>query len=176
MTGLTGGDRRRHRGVARDAERGTRDARGAELEAADVQIGGAVTARAVAVEAADRHVITRGADQGDVDEGPDRRAVTGEAAGHALVRARDGVERVITRGRVALRALGAGRNVVRGFAAWGHVAEKRRCRGMAADAVARGRMDRVPRGRAGIAGRGRRADEHAAVRRGPATGLTAGPR
>src|SRR5437762_7463546 len=41
-------------------------------------IAGGVTARAVAIEVADRHVIAGRADQGDVDEGPDRGTVTGQ--------------------------------------------------------------------------------------------------
>src|SRR5439155_5332924 len=101
VTGLTGGDGRRHRGVACDAERGTRDARGAELEAARIHIGRGVAARAVAVEAADRHVVARVGDEGDVGEGRgDRRTVTGETPGDALVRAGDGVGRVVARGGV----------------------------------------------------------------------------
>src|SRR2546430_73974 len=113
VAGLTGWDRPGHRRMAGDAERGTGDVRGAELEAAGIHIRRGVAAGAVAVQAADRHVIAGRGDYGDVDEGPDRGAVTGQTPGHALVGAGDGVERVITRGRVALRARGAGRNVVR---------------------------------------------------------------
>src|SRR5205807_8693382 len=48
-------------GVTGRVERGTRDARGAELEAAATRshIGRRVTARAVAVEAAERNVVAR---------------------------------------------------------------------------------------------------------------------
>src|SRR5438874_10040029 len=48
------------------------------------------TARAVAIEAADRHVVAGVADDRDVGKGPgDHRTVTGEAPGHTLVGAGD---------------------------------------------------------------------------------------
>src|SRR5438094_3182472 len=46
------------------------------------------------IEAADRHVVAGVADDRDVGKGPgDHRTVTGEAPGHTLVGAGDGVER-----------------------------------------------------------------------------------
>src|SRR5437016_13094018 len=85
MTGHAAADRRRHRGVAGDRERWIRDARRPEPEATGVHIGRGVAARAVAIERADRHVITRRGDEGHVDEGPDRRAMAAEAAGRTLL-------------------------------------------------------------------------------------------
>src|SRR5258706_14842590 len=68
------------------------------------------------VEVADREVIAGRRDHGDVGKGRvHRRAVTGEAPGHALVRAGGRVEHVAARGRVALPARRSGWNVVRGL-------------------------------------------------------------
>src|SRR5205814_10480852 len=92
-----------------------REVRGAEVATTGVHILGAVTARAVAIEAADRDVIGGRRDRGDVEERRvHRRAVTGQAPGHTLVRAGGRVEPVVARGRVALRARRTGRNVLRG--------------------------------------------------------------
>src|SRR6202035_4028001 len=110
---------RRDGGVTGDRERRSRDARRPELEATGVHIGRGVAARAVAVESADRDVIASGpADDRDrvagwrSGERPRARAVTGEAPAHALVRAGDGVERVVARGGVALRAHGGSWDVI----------------------------------------------------------------
>jgi len=73
--------------------------------------------------------------------------VAGETPRDALVRARDRVERVIARGRVALRARGAGRNVVRGLGVTGLVGREGGRRGMAAVAVPARGMVLVERGR-----------------------------
>src|SRR5207237_6103854 len=59
VTGLTGGDPRGHRGVAGDRERRSGQARAAELEATCIDIARRVTARAVAVEAGERDVVAR---------------------------------------------------------------------------------------------------------------------
>src|SRR5215468_3829041 len=87
VTGLT---RRHHRGYRRVAgtiECRRIDVRRTELEASRVHVGGRVTARAAAVEAADRDVVVaRPADDGDrvgrwrPGEGSSACAVTGEAA------------------------------------------------------------------------------------------------
>src|SRR5205823_9517839 len=104
--------------MAGDGECGTRDVRGAELETTGVHILGAVTARTVAVEAANRDVIGGGPDDRDVGEGPgDGRAVAGEAARHALVRAGGRVGGVVARGGVAGRARRGSRDTIRGLAA-----------------------------------------------------------
>src|SRR5205807_6231436 len=82
-----------------------RSARAAELEAARAHVRGAVTARAVAVEGAERKVVARVGDEGDVGEGRrHRRAVAGEAPRHALVRPGDRVRREVDRGGVELPA------------------------------------------------------------------------
>src|SRR6516164_517968 len=65
VTGLTGRDRRAHGGVAGDAEGRGADARRTDVEAAGVDVGGRVAARAVAVERAVREVIARCGDDGD---------------------------------------------------------------------------------------------------------------
>jgi len=96
--------------------------------------------------------------------------VTGEAPGHALVGARDRVERVIAHGRVALGARRAGRNVIRGLGVAGLIAGKGRRGRVAGAALARGRMGLVVRGGARIPPGGRGADEHADVGRGLVTG------
>src|SRR5262250_168500 len=63
VTGLAGGGRRRYGRVAGGIERRRIDVRRAELEATGVHVGDRVTARAAAVEAADRDVVvTRPAD------------------------------------------------------------------------------------------------------------------
>src|SRR5260370_315871 len=104
VTGRAAADRRRDGGVSGDREGRSGDARGTELEATGIHIRRAVAARAVAIETADREVIAGRADQGDVEERPDRRTVTGEAAGDALVRAGDGGQRIAAGGGVAPRA------------------------------------------------------------------------
>src|SRR5437762_13992261 len=109
-------------------------------------IAGGVTARAVAIEVADRHVIAGRADQGDVDEGPDRGTVTGQTPAHTLVRAGDGIQRIVARGGVALCARRRGRNMVRGLGGAGHIAGKGRRRRVAAVAVAARWMVLVRRG------------------------------
>jgi len=91
------------------------DTRGADEEAAGVDVGCRVTARAIAVEAAERDVVAWGRNHRDVDERPDRRTVARQAAGHALVDAGNGVERVVARRRMALATRRRGRNVVRRF-------------------------------------------------------------
>src|SRR6184192_4582898 len=100
-------------GVTGRVERRTRDARRAELEAPRIDVARRVTARAVAIEAAERNVVARIGDEGDVGEGRrHRRAVAGEAPRHALVGPGDRVGRVVARGGVALRARGGGWNVI----------------------------------------------------------------
>src|SRR5215470_19044354 len=75
VTGLTGGDCRRHGGVTRDAEGRRIDARRTQLEASRVDVGDRVATRAVAVESPDRDVVPRTRDHGDVREWTDRRTV-----------------------------------------------------------------------------------------------------
>src|SRR5262249_51211137 len=97
------------------------DVRGAGLEPAEFGVGGGVTARAVAVEAADRDVITRQPGDGNgvarwrSGERSSARSVTGETTAHALVDTGDGVRREVTRGSVALGTGGGGRDVVGGL-------------------------------------------------------------
>src|SRR5438067_5680633 len=136
-------------GVTGRVERRTRDARRAELEAARIDVARGVAARAVAVEAAERNVVARIGDEGDVAErSVHRRAVAGEAARHALVGAGDRVERVVARGGVALRAGRAGRDMVRRLGASGLIGGKDGGGGVAAGAaVARGWMGLVERRR-----------------------------
>src|SRR5215470_11396439 len=119
VTGLAGRGRRRYGRVAGGIERRGVDVRRTELEAAGVDVGGRVTARAAAIEAADRDVVvTRPAD--DRDRVGRRRsgkrssacAVTGETARHALVDTGDRVQRVVAGGGMALRTRGGGRDVV----------------------------------------------------------------
>src|SRR6202030_4364091 len=125
MTGHATRHGARHRGVAGDGECRSREARRAELEATGVHIRRGVTARAVAVETADREVIAGRADDRDVGEGPgDRRTVASETPGHALVCAGDRVSRVIACGRMALGAGRRGWNVVRWLAAAGLVGDE----------------------------------------------------
>src|SRR5205807_7602409 len=64
VTGLTRGPPRGHRGVAGDRERRSGQARTAKLEAARAHVRGAVTARAVAVEGAERNEIGRASGRG----------------------------------------------------------------------------------------------------------------
>src|SRR5215469_3402137 len=110
MTGGAGNPHPRHRTVTGRVEGWRIDVGRAELEAARSDVGGAVAAGAAAVEVAGRNVrATRPADDGDVGERPDALTVTGEAAGHALVDAGDGVERVVARRGVALGAGQIGR-------------------------------------------------------------------
>src|SRR3984893_11864342 len=137
--------------MARSVERGIRDARRARADPEAVpsrsHVTGGVTARTVAVEAADRDVIAGRRDHGDVEEGRvHRRAVTAEAPGDALVRAGGGVEHVVARGRVALTVRRRGRNVLRGQGAGGLIFGKGRGGRVAADAVAAGRMLGIERG------------------------------
>jgi len=171
VTGCAGGDRRRDGGVAGGREGRTGDARGAELEAAGVDVRGAVAARAVAVEAADGHVIAGRADQGDVDEGSDRGTVTGQTPGHTLVGGGDGIQRIVARGGVALRARRRGWNVIGGLAGRGHIAGKGRRTRVAAHAITRGRMKCVEccRGTR-IAGAAAGAGQHPHVGRGLVAG------
>src|SRR5206468_861383 len=139
-------------------------------------IRGAVAARAVAVERADREVITGRRDQGDVGEGRrHRRSVAGQTPAHALVRAGDGVEREVTRRRVALGAHG-GRGDVIGGLAGAHITGKGRRGRVAAVAVAARRVELIQRSRTRISGRGRGAGEHADVGRALVTGRAGGDR
>src|SRR5262250_419740 len=105
VTGLAGRGRRRYGCVAGGIERRGIDVRRTELEAAGVDVGGRVTARAAAIEAADRDVVvTRPADDRDRVGGrwSGKRSgactVTGETARHTLVQAGDRVHRVVARG------------------------------------------------------------------------------
>src|SRR5436190_20636219 len=103
-----------------------------------------MTARAVAVEGAEREVVARVGDDLDVGEGlRHRRAVAGEAPCYALVRPGDRVGRVVARGGVALGAGRRGRDVVRRLRVTGLVGREGRCRGVAAVAVAGGRVHLV---------------------------------
>src|SRR5207253_1303687 len=121
-----------------------------------IDVARRVTARAVAVEAAERKVVARVGDEGDVDEGRrHRRAVAGEAPRQALVRPGDGVERVVTRGGVALGARRGGWDVIRGLRVTGLISHEGRCRGMAAVAVAGRRVCFVEGLRTGISPGGR---------------------
>src|SRR5258708_6434090 len=158
-----------------DRERGSADARATDLEAAPSRshVTRGVTARTVAVEAADRGVVAGRRDHGDVVElRVHRRAVTGEAPGDALMRAGGRVDREVARGRVALRARRGGRNVVgRLGAAARLIGGECRCRRVTAVAVTGGRMGLVECGariRCGGA-----ASEHSHVGRALVTGYAA---
>src|SRR5437660_367590 len=134
-----------------------------------------MTARAVAVEAAERKVVARVGDDRDVGEGlRHRRTVAGEAPRHALVGAGDGVGRVVARGGVALGARRAGRDVIRGLRVTGLIGREGRRRRMAAVAVAGRRVCFVEGLRTGISPGGRAARNHAEIRRALVTGLTGG--
>src|SRR5436305_6111149 len=132
-------------GVTGRVERRTRGARRAELEAPRIDVARRVTARAVAVEAADGEVI--GGLPGDRDrvagrragEGSGVRAMAAQAAGDSLVSGGDRVERVVAGRRVALEARRAGRNVVGG--ARGALGESRRI--VTLTAIARRRVQRI---------------------------------
>jgi len=165
VTGRAGAHHR-HGGVAGDAERRSTDTRRTDTEAPGVHVRGAVAARAVAIHAADRKVIARCGHDRDVGKGlRHRRTVAGEAPGHALVRAGDGVEREVARRRVALGAGRSGRNVIRRLAGGRQqVGRERGRRDVAVAAVAGGRMLRIQGGvRTGVSRRGRGADHHAQV-------------
>src|SRR5689334_5256365 len=94
--------------MAGDGERRRIDTRCAEPEPARIDIGGAVAARAIAVERPDRDVVAR--ESGDRNrvagrrsgEGSGARSVAGETAAHALVDPGDRVDRVVAGGGVAL--------------------------------------------------------------------------
>src|SRR6516162_5670620 len=109
VTGLTRRYHRSHRRVACTVERWRGDACVAELEAAGVHIGGRVTARAAAIEAADRDVVATGPadDRYRVrrwrsGERSGARAVAGKTTGGTLMDAGDGVDREVARGGMAL--------------------------------------------------------------------------
>src|SRR5215470_5038426 len=93
VTGLAGRGRRRYGRVAGGIERRRIDVRRAELEAAGVDVGDRVGRRWAG-------------------ERSGARTVTGETARHALVHAGDRVQRVVTRGGMALRTGSRGRDVV----------------------------------------------------------------
>src|SRR5437588_9067359 len=117
MAGLAGGDRGRHRGVAGHRERGSAEARRAELEAARIDVARRMTARAVAVEAAERKVAARVGDDrehgigGNAECPDDVGAMAAQAPSDPLVDSGGGIESEVARCRVALRARGAGWNV-----------------------------------------------------------------
>src|SRR4029077_3243314 len=160
-------------GVAGHAESWRVDVRGAELEAADVDVGRRVAARAVAVEAADRDVVIR--QPGDRNrvarwwsgERSGARSVAGETTSHALVNAGDRVDRVVARGGVALGTGRGCRDVVRGLARTAiEVAGEGRCRGVTAAALASRRVARIEcRRGTRVTGGGVRAGDHAEERR-----------
>src|SRR4029077_18923850 len=140
-------DRGGHGGVAGDAESRRIDARGAELEAADVDVGRRVATRAVTVERPDRDVVIR--QPGDRNrvarwrsgERSGARSMAGETTGHALVDTGHRVERVVARGGVALGAGRGGREVVRRLASTPiEVAGEGRCRRVTAAALASRRV------------------------------------
>src|SRR6516165_11121540 len=119
-------------------------------------------------------MVARARNDRDVGKGTDRRPVTGEAAGHALVDAGHRVERVVACGGVALGAGRRSRDVIGRFAPGADVA----CEGgrgrVAARAVAAGRVDRVVLGGAVIALSAHGgAHHHAQVLRALVTGLAA---
>ena len=78
VTGLAAADAARAAdgGVTGDRQGGRGEARGSDMEAARVDVGGRVAAGAVAVEAVDRDVIARARDHGDVGKRTDRRGMT----------------------------------------------------------------------------------------------------
>src|SRR5437879_940656 len=134
-----------------------------------------MTARAVAVEAAERKVVARVGDEGDVGEGRrHRRAVAGEAPGHALVRPGDRVGRVVARGGMALRARRGGWNVIGRLGGLRHVRREGRCRSVTAVAVAGDGVHLVEGLRTGISPGGRAARHHPEIRGGLVAGLTGG--
>ena len=172
VTGRAGAHHR-HGGVAGDAERRSTDTRRTDTEAPGVHVRGAVAARAVAIHAADRKVIARCGHDRDVGKGlRHRRTVAGEAPGHALVGAGDGVEREVARRRVALGAGRSGRNVIRRLAGGRQqVGRERGRRDVAVAAVAGGRMLRIQGGvRTGVSRRGRGAGDHSHIGRALVTG------
>src|SRR6202035_4458272 len=164
--------------MPRTAEGGACGARPPELEATGVHIGRGVAARAVAIESADRHVSALGpADDRDrvagwwSGERPRARAVTGEAPADALVRAGDGIQRIVARGGVALRAHGGSWDVIGRLRGCGQqIRCESGCRHVAGAAVATGRVLRVECGRTGVSGRSRGAREHPDVGRALVTG------
>jgi len=162
-------------GVTGRGERGTRDARGAELEATRIDVARRVTARAVAVERCDGEVIGRRGDEGDVGEGRrHRRAVTAQTPGQPLVRAWGRVLRVVVGRGMALRARGGGWNVIGRLGGLRHVRREGRCRGVTAAAVAGGRVHLVEGLRTGISPGGRAARHHPEVGGALVAGLAGG--
>src|SRR5215470_5503507 len=127
-------------GVTCDRERRSIDVCCAELEATGVDVGGRVTARAVAVEGADRDVVPRTRDHGDIRKRTNRWTMAAQAASHALVYTGHRVQCVVTRGGMALGTGCRGRNVVRGLGVAGPIGGEGRRRRMAAVAVAGRRM------------------------------------
>jgi len=167
VTGRAGAHHR-HGRVARDAERRSTDTRRTDTEATGVHIARAVAPRAVAIEAADRDVVARCGHDRDVGKGLRHgRTVAGEAPGHALVGAGDGVEREVARGRVTLGAGRSGRNVIRRLPGGRQqVGRERGRRDVAVAAVAGDRMLRIQGGvRTGVSRRGRGAGHHPQVGR-----------
>src|SRR5207248_9124135 len=69
VTGLAAADRLRDGGMAGDRERGSTDARGADPEAARIDVARGMAARAVAIECADRDVIAGRGDEPGFGEG-----------------------------------------------------------------------------------------------------------
>src|SRR6516162_9150273 len=180
VTGLAARDGGGHGCVTSDVKRRRIDVRRTELEAAGVDVGRGMAARAVAVEAADRNVVVTGPADDRYGVGRWRsgersgaRAMALQAARHALVDAGHRVACVVSR---VLVALGTGCRswdvVCRLAIAAIEVAREGGRGGMAAAAVAGGRVGRVVLGRPVIALSAHGgADHHAEVLRALVTGL-----
>src|SRR5215470_3121367 len=101
VAGVAGRDRGCDRLVSGDIERWAHRvtcAAGTDLEASGIDVRRGMAARAVAVEAADRDVVARSLDDGDVGKGSGARTMAAETTRHALVDADYGIHRVVAGG------------------------------------------------------------------------------
>ena len=144
MTGLTARHRGDYGAMAGDTQRRVVNVRGSQDEPTRIDIGRAVAAGAIAVEAADgdvapwscrdRHVSKRGGHGG---------SVAAQAIRHSLVSARQRVQGIVARGRMTLSARSIGRNVVRRLAAAGYVTRESRGGRVTAETIPRRWMGRI---------------------------------
>jgi len=138
VAGLTRRYRPCDRGVAGGAQSRCRDAGGPDVEAAGTDVAGPVTSGAAAIKVSSGNMCVWSADDHHIREGSrDRRRMTTEAVGHSYVGARYGIQRIVVRSRVALRARRARGNVV----GWTQGVVRERSRGTVTfAAVTRARM------------------------------------
>ena len=175
MACLARGDSRADGRMASHVECESGDVRGADVEAAWIDVRGRMAAGAIAIERADRDVIgARRRDRHVRKGGGNRGGMAAQAARDALVGTGDRVERIVAWSGMTLRAWRVGGYVIGGFGRVGNVRCERRSGRMTTYAVPRSRVGLVKGVRPRVPPRARGACDHALIRCRLVAGLARG--